>query len=1215
VISLGVGIRTSGGVARVERVGVRLKSFSTKLITLFAGVCAIALPATALPPGVPVTLTASKGEGPHQFGYAVDIDGDTVVVGAWKDDEVAPDAGATYIFRWAGAGWVQEAKLVASDAADGDQFGSSVSIDGNTVVVGAPMDDDLAGADQGTAYVFTRSGTTWFERVKLTASDAAFDDGFGTSVSIDGGTVLVGSPGVKIGFSNDAGAAYAFVGAGSNWTEQAILNASAVGAGHALGRAVHLDGDTAIVGAPGAHGAALNSGAAYIFTREGDTWSEEGKVFAANGVAGEGFANSVALQGDTALVGAPRDDEIADDAGAVYVFTRQGASWSEHAKLFAADADVDDFFGTSVAIDSETALVGAYFDDFEFATQAGAAYVFQGSGANWTQKAKLTSAQRLSTSRFGFSVAIDGDTAIAGAYLASLNGLDAGSAHVFSRIGGIWIGQDARLLAEDGVEEDRFGSAAAIDGDTVLIGAAGNDDRANNAGAVYVMIRDGSNWRLQAKLTASDAAAGDRFGNAVALDGDTAIIGAAGVDIAGFEDGAVYVFTRTGNVWSEQEKLSPPSPVGVERFGFAVDVDGDLAVVGAPGGRDIVLGEAVPAVYVFVRNGTAWSELRKWPYIGEHAFPTFGRAVAIGGGMIFTSDPEGSSDVIHSEGWVAGRPCTRESCAGGGWTFTAVDGHDGDDFGKSIAFDGKYLAIGAPGAASGRVYMYSFDGVGWSFDSKLSASDQSSTNSFGRHVAFGDDVLAVAVEGADELGSVYLFSRRRDAWIERQKIGVPDSVVADAVTDGGIAISAGTLVITASGHEGPAGPGQGSVWFQTVLDQSLPPMVVNDEQGSVHTSIEEALVSAEPGEALIASPRAFSEGGAIDLGGLGLSISATHDLQVPYSRPMTVTAGTVISYPAGREAMFYGSLDMGPGSLLRSPEGNTPAVMAGELIMSFATITADTLISKFAQTNVDGAALFNGGVTNHGTVHLGGAAMFVTESLDTGGVINDEPNGSGAAELRVDGNLVMRADSEITLSAEGGLVGTKGDFDVAITDHNRFDLSQTELRLDGTFPQALEVMSTDVGSDLIGLNGTLPGHYPIGTLRIGPAGTTVFLVDNHDNDGLGQSEGEAIYVNALVLDAGAALNTNDFHVYYKMLTVAGTVDNPAMLIEIGPAAPGDCDVNGAVDLADFESFPTCLTGPGGVLDGGCGCLDLDDDGHVTIADFAAFQVEFTGDRN
>jgi len=1192
-------------------VGVRLKTCFGELTALFVYVLMMASPAVALPPGIPVTLTASESGNPQQLGYSVTIDGDTAVVGAWKDDEAAPDAGAAYIFRWAGSIWVEEAKLTASDAAEGDQFGSSVTIDGHTVVVGAPMDDDLAGADQGSAYVFTRDGSTWTQRTKLTASNATVDDGFGTSVALDSGSVVVGSPGVKIGFSNDAGAAYVFVGAGSNWTEQAILKASAVGAGHALGRDVDLDGDTAIVGAPGAHGAALNAGAAYIFRRNGNTWSEEGKVFAANGVAGEGFANSVALYGDTALVGAPRDDEIADDAGAVYVFVREGTSWSERAKLFAADADVGDFFGTSVAIDGNTALVGAYSDDFEFATQAGAAYVFQGTGAAWTQTGKLTSARRLSTSRFGFSVAIDGDTAIAGAYLASLNGLDAGSAHVFSRVGGTWIGQNTRVLAEDGVEEDRFGSAAAIDGDTVLIGAAGNDDRANNAGAVYVMIRNGSNWRLQAKLTASDAAAGDRFGNAVALDGDTAIIGASGVDIVGFEDGAAYVFTRTGDIWSEQEKLSPPGPVGLERFGFAVDVDGDLAIVGAPGGRDIVLGEAVPAVYVFVRDGTTWSELRKWPYIGEHAFPTFGRAVTIGGGMIFTSDPEGSSDVIHSEGWVAGRPCTRESCADGGWTFRAVDGRDGDDFGRSIAFDGKHLAIGAPGR--GAVYVYRFDGVGWSLPSKLTVPGAG--GNFGGRVALDDDVLVVAADGADDLGCVYLFSRRRDLWVERQKISVPDSIVADGVTDGGIAISAGTLVITANGYEGSAGPAQGSVWFQTVLDQSLPPLVVNDEQGSVYTSIEEALVFAEPGEALIASSRAFSDGEAINLGTLGLSLTATHDLQVPYSRPMTVTAGTILSYPAGCEAMFYGSLDMQPGALLRSPQSDGPAILAGELTMSFATISADTVISKVGQATVDGAALFNGGLTNQGTIHLGGAAMFVTESLDTGGIINDEPNGAGAAELRVEGNLVMRTDSEIILSAAGGLVGTKGDLDVAITDHTRYDLSQAELRLDGTSPQTLEVMSTDAGSDLIGLNGALPGHYPIGTLRIGPSGTTVILVDNHDNDGLGQSEGEAIYVNVLVLEAGAALNTNGFPVYYKMLAAAGTVDDPAMLIEIGPAASGDCDLDGLVTLMDLVVYSGCLVGPGGGLGSGCGCFDLDSDGQVTIADFAVFQVEFTGDRN
>ena len=1181
-----------------------------RLLVTILGVSVLSLHAMALPPGVPIVLAASGTTGPQQLGYSVAIDGDTAVVGAWKDGEAASGAGAAYIFRWAGTDWMQEAKLIASDASEGDEFGTSVSIDGHTVIVGTPRDDDTTGQDQGAAYVFTRNGATWTQQAKLTASDAAVDDGFATSVSLDGKSLVIGSPGAKIGSSNDAGAVYVFVGGGSSWTEQEKIHASAVGAGHGLGRGVHIDGDTVIAGAAGAHGASLNAGAAYVFRREGESWSEETKLFAAGGVAGEGFGNAVAVQGDTALVGAPRDDELAANAGAVYVFTREGTEWTERTKVFADDGAVDDLFGESVALAGTTALVGAWGDDYEFRTQAGAAYIFEGSGTIWGQKAKLTGTQRLSTSRFGFAVAIDGDTAIAGAYLASLHGLDTGSAHVFSRVDGTWIGQDARLLAPDAAESDRFGSAADMDGDTVLIGAAGNDDRAGNAGAAYVMIRNGSSWRLQAKLTASDAAAGDGFGNAVALDGDTAIIGAAGADLAGFEDGAAYVFTRSGTVWSQQAKLSPPTPVGVERFGFAVDVDGDLAVVGAPGGSDIIYGEAVPAVYVFVRNGTTWSELNKWPYIGEHAFPAFGRTVTIGGGMIFTSDPEGSSDVIHSEGWVAGRPCSRESCASGGWTFNAVDGRDGDEYGRSIAFDGEHLAIGAPGR--GAVYVYSFDGVGWSAPFKFS-SPGSGAN-FGRHVAFDNNLLAVAADGVDDLGSVFLFSRRREVWNERQEIRVPDSVVADRVTDSGIDVSAGTLVISADRYEGPEGPAQGSVWFQTVLDQNLPPMVVNDDRGSVHQSIEEALLSAGPGETLIASPRAFTDGGAIDLGGSGVSVSATHDLQVPYSRPMTMTAGAVLSYPARREAVFYGSLNMRPGSLLRSPENNGVAVMAGELTMSSATINANTVISTVGRTNVDGAALFNGDVTNHGTVHLGGAAMFVTESLDTSGVINDEPNGAGAAELRVDGDLVMRAGSELAFSAAGGLIGTEGDFDAALTDQARLDLSRTELRLNGSFPQAMEVMSSDIGPSPAGLNRTMAGHYPIGALRVGPGGTIVNLVDGHDNDGRGQSNGEAIYVDTLVINAGATLNTNGLAVYYRELTLLGVVDDATMLIELDPPLGGDCDLNGRVDLADFADFADCLLAavPTSAT---CDCLDLDHDGVIDMADFARLQTGFTGDRD
>ena len=272
----------------------------------------------------------------------------------------------------------REQKVIASDGAAGDFFGISVALSGDTALVGADLDDVSANSYQGSAYVFTRSGTTWTQQGKLTASDGAAGDLFGISVALSGDTALVGAYGDDVGANGDQGSAYVFTRSGTTWSLQQKLTASDGAAYDRFGNSVALSGDTALVGADWHNvGANPDQGSAYVFTRSGTTWSEQAHLTASDGAAYYFFGISVALSGDTALVGAYGDNVGANDnQGSAYVFTRSGTTWSLQQKLTASDGAAYDYFGNSVALSGDTALVGAVSDDVGANDSQGSAYFY-----------------------------------------------------------------------------------------------------------------------------------------------------------------------------------------------------------------------------------------------------------------------------------------------------------------------------------------------------------------------------------------------------------------------------------------------------------------------------------------------------------------------------------------------------------------------------------------------------------------------------------------------------------------------------------------------------------------------------------------------------------------------------------------------------------------------------------------------------------------------
>ena len=266
-------------------------------------------------------IVGSDTEANDYFGYSVSIYGDSAIVGAYLEDASGNNAGAAYIFTRSGSTWTQQQKIVGNDTATGDQFGNSVSIYGDSAIVGAYY-EDASGGFAGAAYIFKKNGSNvWEEEQKIVGNDTATNDQFGNSVSIYGDSAIVGAPYEDASGSN-AGAAYIFTRSGSTWTQQQKIVGNDTATDDLFGYSVSIYGDSAIVGARLEDANDSNTGAAYIFTRSGNTWTQQQKIVGNDTEANDYFGNSVSIYSDSAIVGAPYEDAIGSNAGAAYIFNK-----------------------------------------------------------------------------------------------------------------------------------------------------------------------------------------------------------------------------------------------------------------------------------------------------------------------------------------------------------------------------------------------------------------------------------------------------------------------------------------------------------------------------------------------------------------------------------------------------------------------------------------------------------------------------------------------------------------------------------------------------------------------------------------------------------------------------------------------------------------------------------------------------------------------------
>jgi uncharacterized repeat protein (TIGR01451 family) len=742
------------------------------------------------------------------FGTSVSVWGDTAVIGApGETTTVAAAAGAVYVFVRSGTTWSLQQKLLAADGAPLDRFGCSVALAGDTAIVGAKEDDTTGGPDTGSAYVFVRSGTTWSQQQKLVAADGTAGDLFGAAVALSGDTAVVGAYFNDPPPGTNAGAAYVFVRSGTTWTQQQKLLASDEGPGDQFGYSVAIDGDTLAVGANSDDTAAgADVGAAYVFVRSGTTWTEQRKLLASDGAPFDNFGVSVSVSAETAVVGAYGDDV---STGSAYVFVRSGTVWSEQQKLVASDAAQGDIFGAAVSVSGDTVVVGAPNHDTA-GFNAGSAYVFVRSGTIWTEQQKIEASNALVGDSFGASVSVSVDTAFVGANRATTpGGQGAGSAYVFVRTGTIWTEQQV-LRGSDSQASDFFGWSVSVSGDTAVVGAYLDEVPAGqNAGSAYIFVRSGTVWTEQQKLVPSGGAAGDDFGWSVSVSGDTAVVGAYLDDIPGQQDaGSAYVFVRSGTVWTEQQKLLASDAVGGDWFGHAVSISGDTLLVGAARG-DVGGGLDTGAAYVFVRSGTVWTEQQKLVAPDAAAFDLLGFSASISGDTAATGAPfddtPGSANTGSAYVFVR---------SGATWTLqqklVPPDLGPDDRFGQSMAISADTVVVGAPeddnanGSTAGSAYVFVRSGATWTQQQKLLASDGATNEQFGYSVTLSGDTLAVGAPG-DNPSSVYILTRTGTIWNEQQKLlGGPDRFGHSAAISGDTVVVGAPFDATAGINAGSA---------------------------------------------------------------------------------------------------------------------------------------------------------------------------------------------------------------------------------------------------------------------------------------------------------------------------------------------------------------------------------------------------------------------------
>lgn len=785
------------------------------------------------------TLKANDPQERQSFGGALSLDGSTAVIGADGDDDNGSYSGAVYVFRELNGSWSQIAKLHPVDPEPFDHFGFGVAIDSDTLVVGANLEDE-GGYQSGAAYVFRESGGAWHQVAKLIADDAYSGDYFGVSVSIDGDTILVGAIWDDEGATN-SGSCYVFRETEGHWSQIAKLTAHDPQHHDQFGFSVALDNGTALIGSARNLESSTPGGISYVFQETNSGWIELSTLGTSDGATDNDFGRWVALSGTRAVVGASTADLPGSGSGAAYVyelrFSTDDCNLNGRPDECDADCnqngipdDCDLDLGTSpdcngnLIPDECDISAGTSLDcngndvPDECDIASGASDDCDSNGvpddcqldcnANHTPDVcDLANATSVDCNRNGIpdecdlateaspdcnanSIPDECDVELETSSDCDHNGVP-DECDEDCNGNGIPDACDvvpthlARLFASDGAQGDRFGNAVDLCNDTLIVGSEFADNGGISRGAAYLFRNGESGWAHIATLTASDAEDHDEFGNDVAIDGDTVIVGAMRERDGGYESGAAYVFREIAGSWQQIAKLVANDAAPYDQFGFSVDISGTTAVVGmfeAPNGEAHGGG-----AYIFQEMDGTWQQVAKLTDEEAASDDYFGYSVAV----------DGSRIMIGSI--VKGPPDNRKGAvfayrnANGVWLPDGVisreDGAMYDEFGCDVRIDGDRAVIGAfqtdiEGVINaGAAYEYRRAPDGWLLSRTFVADPPVSGGYFGYRVALSGRTAAFGSNRSSNMpnspGAAYIFREIGGDWTLTATLSGQPSFLSD----------------------------------------------------------------------------------------------------------------------------------------------------------------------------------------------------------------------------------------------------------------------------------------------------------------------------------------------------------------------------------------------------------------------------------------------------
>ncbi len=676
-----------------------------------------------------------------EFGYDISIDGDKALVAS----RGMAGHGVVYIYEYDGSSWLKGQLLQPSDSDDVVGFGYSVSLSGNYAFISANKSNYVRQEHMGRVYVFEFDGNNWNETQQLIPQNAVFGDRVGSSISVSGSRLAIGAN----QFENGAdGYVVIYNLLDGNWVEGSTIVPSVQTTNMFFGDRVSIEGDRLLVGAPNDDQNARDAGAAYIFDFNGTDWLETKKLLPATSNSFASFGSSVSLRGDKAFVGAFADEENGMRSGAVYEFSIINGVWAEEAKIVEQSSFFGSGFGRVVDYYDGSLMVSSY----GVGSRVDVVYLYRKLNGAWSEVERFEAPEGGTLlDGFGRSISIFGDHLLIGMSHSPIDH-GAGTVLAYGKSDFEWSLEQV-IHSDIGAAYDEFGKSVSVDGDWAMVGAHMDDDLMLNSGAVYVYKRQEGAWQFTQKLIASDPGFFERFGYAVSIYGDRAVIGSVGSFGNNADHGAAYVFEFNGfNHWIEVARLEPLDSHVDNNFGNSVSLQLDRVLIGAS--KDDENGNEAGAAYIFELKNKAWTQTAKLTSEFGAAGDHFGNAVDLGIDTAvvgaYTSDnvngEEGGTVTIfeYNEGNWNTSQLIEPAWSSGGESY--------DWFGYSVSIDDDEILIGAPrdgdhGNTTGVVYKYIKTQVGWLQNGTFEPSFGTSQRRFGSVVKLSD---GLAVVGANK---------------------------------------------------------------------------------------------------------------------------------------------------------------------------------------------------------------------------------------------------------------------------------------------------------------------------------------------------------------------------------------------------------------------------------------------------------------------------------